>query len=168
MGGTDDEVAGGEGRKHRDLAFYRCTGPANTPLPEPTRVTGACRAIEKCSRTTKNEAGLDQYQVRNYRAWYARITLAMGAAGHDVVVTVGAGHPEPGVEPGAACRSLSLATCRSRRRSDDELGAYDVYCGRILSNRLSNQRGSIGASGAAPGEHVADNAQLALLCMGDL
>jgi hypothetical protein len=88
LGGTDEEVAGGEGRKYRDLAFYRCTGPANTPLPELTRVTGACRAIEKCSRTTKNEAGLDQYQVRNYRAWYARITLAMGAAGHDVVVTV--------------------------------------------------------------------------------
>ncbi|WP_172649555.1 hypothetical protein [Rhodococcus opacus] len=25
----------------------------------------------------KNEAGLDQYQVRTYRAWYAHTTLSM-------------------------------------------------------------------------------------------
>ncbi|MFV9454573.1 IS701 family transposase, partial [Rhodococcus sp. NM-2] len=25
----------------------------------------------------KNEAGLDHYQVRTYRAWYAHITLSM-------------------------------------------------------------------------------------------
>ena len=26
---------------------------------------------------TKNEAGLDHYQVRSWRAWYAHITLSM-------------------------------------------------------------------------------------------
>jgi SRSO17 transposase len=30
----------------------------------------------------KNEAGLDHYQVRDYRAWYAHITLAMLAAAY--------------------------------------------------------------------------------------
>jgi hypothetical protein len=37
---------------------------------------GARWAIEECFQTAKNETGLDQYQVRDYRAWYAHITLA--------------------------------------------------------------------------------------------
>ncbi len=72
----------GEGKKFRDLAFYRCAGPANTPLRELIRVAGARWAIEECFQTAKNEAGLDQYQVRDYRAWYAHITLAMAAAAY--------------------------------------------------------------------------------------
>ena len=43
---------------------------------------GARWAIEECFQTAKNEAGLDQYQVRDYRAWYAHITLAMAAAAY--------------------------------------------------------------------------------------
>jgi SRSO17 transposase len=36
--------------------------------------------VEESFQTTKNEVGLDQYQVRRYDAWYAHITLAMAAA----------------------------------------------------------------------------------------
>lgn len=32
--------------------------------------------------TAKNDAGLDHYQVRSFRAWYAHITLAMLAAAY--------------------------------------------------------------------------------------
>jgi hypothetical protein len=53
------------------LAFYRCAGPVNTPVPELIRVAAARWAIEECFQTAKNEAGLDHYQVRSYRAWYA-------------------------------------------------------------------------------------------------
>ncbi|SFO64113.1 hypothetical protein SAMN05216207_11361, partial [Pseudonocardia ammonioxydans] len=35
-----------------------------------------------CFQTSKNEAGLDHYQVRSYRAWYAHITLSMLAAAY--------------------------------------------------------------------------------------
>ena len=66
----------------RELAFYRCAAPAATPLRELVRVAGARWAIEECFQTAKNEAGLDHYQVRSYRAWYAHITLAMLAAGY--------------------------------------------------------------------------------------
>jgi SRSO17 transposase len=59
----------GEGKKYRDLAFYRCAGPAATPLRELIRVADARWAIEECFQAAKNEAGLDQYQVRDYRAW---------------------------------------------------------------------------------------------------
>jgi SRSO17 transposase len=72
----------GEGTRYRDVAFYRCAGPAATPLPELIRVAGARWAIEECFQAAKNEAGLDQYQVRDYRAWYAHITLAMAAAAY--------------------------------------------------------------------------------------
>ena len=34
------------------------------------------------SQTAKNEAGLDHYQVRSWRAWHAHITLAMLAAAY--------------------------------------------------------------------------------------
>ncbi|SFB39588.1 hypothetical protein SAMN05216266_14225, partial [Amycolatopsis marina] len=33
--------------------------------------------IEECFQQAKNEAGLDHYQVRSWRAWYAHITLSM-------------------------------------------------------------------------------------------
>ncbi|MBP2371629.1 SRSO17 transposase [Pseudonocardia parietis] len=72
----------GEGKTLRELAFYRCAAPSGTPLRELVRVAGARWAIEECFQTAKNEAGLDQYQVRSYRAWYAHITLAMLAAAY--------------------------------------------------------------------------------------
>jgi SRSO17 transposase len=70
------------GKKKKQSAFYRCAGPANTPLRELIRVAGARWAIEECFQTAKNEAGLDQYQVRSWRAWHAHITLAMLAAAY--------------------------------------------------------------------------------------
>ncbi|MEU4377893.1 IS701 family transposase [Pseudonocardia alni] len=71
-----------EDKTVRELAFYRCAAPANTPLRELVRVAGSRWAIEECFQTAKNEAGLDHYQVRSYRAWYAHITLAMLAAAY--------------------------------------------------------------------------------------
>jgi SRSO17 transposase len=70
------------GKTVRELAFYRCAAPAQTPLRELVRVAGARWAIEECFQTAKNEAGLDHYQVRSFRAWYAHITLAMLAAAY--------------------------------------------------------------------------------------
>jgi SRSO17 transposase len=70
------------GKTTKDVAFYRCAGPATTPLRELIRVAGARWAIEECFQTAKNEAGLDQYQARSWRAWHAHITLAMLAAAY--------------------------------------------------------------------------------------
>jgi SRSO17 transposase len=70
------------GKARKELAFYRCAGPVRTTLRELIRVAGARWAIEECFQTAKNEAGLDQYQVRSWRAWHAHITLAMLAAAY--------------------------------------------------------------------------------------
>ena len=76
---TADQIAAGKSAPER--AYYRCAGPMATPLRELIRVAGTRWAIEECFQTAKNEAGLDHYQVRTWRAWYAHITLAMLAAG---------------------------------------------------------------------------------------
>jgi SRSO17 transposase len=82
----------GPGKTHRELAYYRCAAPAATPLRELVRVAGARWSIEECFQMAKNEAGLDQYQVRDYRAWYAHITLAMLAAAYLAVTRA---HTDP-------------------------------------------------------------------------
>lgn len=83
-----------------ELAYYRCAGPATTPVAELVRVAGARWAIEEGFQTAKNETGLDQYQARHYQAWYRHITLAMLAAAYLAVTRAdeaqkGAPHPAP-------------------------------------------------------------------------
>jgi SRSO17 transposase len=60
-----------------ELAYYICYGLRGTSLADLARVAGSRWRIEECFQQAKNEAGLDHYQVRDYRAWYAHITLSM-------------------------------------------------------------------------------------------
>jgi SRSO17 transposase len=65
-----------------ELAFYRCYTTGRVTLAELVRVAGSRWSIEECFQATKNEAGLDHYQVRKRIAWYRHITLAMVAHAH--------------------------------------------------------------------------------------
>jgi SRSO17 transposase len=78
-----------------DLAFYRCWASRPVPLPELVRVAGARWSVEECFQASKNEVGLDHYQVRKHTAWYRHITLAMIAHAHLVFLTAGR-PPDPG------------------------------------------------------------------------
>ncbi|ANS28852.1 putative transposase for insertion sequence element [Rhodococcus opacus] len=60
-----------------EIAYYVCAGPRRTTLTELATIAGSRWRVEECFQQAKNEAGLDQYQVRTYRAWYAHITLSM-------------------------------------------------------------------------------------------
>jgi SRSO17 transposase len=60
------------------------------------RVAGSRWAVEECFQQAKNTAGLDGYQVRNGRAWYANITLSMAAHTWLVVARTLASKGEPG------------------------------------------------------------------------
>ena len=71
-----------EAGKAPEVAFYRCAGLARTPIAELIRVAGTRWAIEETFQTAKNEAGLDHYQARAYRAWYRHTTLAMLATAY--------------------------------------------------------------------------------------
>ena len=68
-----------------ELAGYLCFAPVETNVAELARVAGSREAIEHCLLAARREAGLDQYQVRGYQAWYRHITLAMVAAAFLVV-----------------------------------------------------------------------------------
>jgi SRSO17 transposase len=62
-----------------EIAYYLCYGARGTRLRELVRVAGARWQVEETFQTSKNEVGLDHYQVRRYDAWYAHITLSMTA-----------------------------------------------------------------------------------------
>ena len=58
-------------------AYYRAAGPAQTTLPELVAVTGSRWKIEESYKQAKGEVGLDQYEVRTWRAWYRYVTLCL-------------------------------------------------------------------------------------------
>ena len=58
-------------------AYYRVAGPVSLTLPEVVRIAGRRWTIEEGIEEAKGEVGLDQYEVRTYRAWYRFMTLAL-------------------------------------------------------------------------------------------
>jgi SRSO17 transposase len=50
---------------------------ADVPLAELARVAKAEHRIEECLERAKGEAGLGDYQVRNWKAWHHHLTLAL-------------------------------------------------------------------------------------------
>lgn len=60
-----------------EIAYYLCYGPRRVTLQVLATVAGTRWRVEECFKLAKNEAGLDHYQVRAWRAWYAHITLSM-------------------------------------------------------------------------------------------
>jgi SRSO17 transposase len=63
-----------------ELAYYICHTRAPVPLAELVGVAGSRWGVEETFQFSKNETGLDHYQVRKYDAWYRHITLSMLAA----------------------------------------------------------------------------------------
>lgn len=60
-----------------EIACYACYAPRRSALVDLAWIAGSRWHIEECFQQAKNEAGLDHYQVRTWRAWYAHITLSM-------------------------------------------------------------------------------------------
>jgi SRSO17 transposase len=60
-----------------ELAYFHCYNPRGQAMSELVRVIGSRWPIEECFEAAKQEAGLSQYQFRQYRAWYRHITMAM-------------------------------------------------------------------------------------------
>jgi SRSO17 transposase len=60
-----------------EIAYYVCYGPRRSRLVDLAWTAGSRWHVEECFQQGKGEAGLDHYQVRDWRAWYAHITLSM-------------------------------------------------------------------------------------------
>jgi SRSO17 transposase len=57
--------------------YYLSNASADTSLPELTRVAKAEHRIEECIRRAKSEAGLADYEVRNWKGWHHHQTLSL-------------------------------------------------------------------------------------------
>jgi len=88
----------------KELAFYRCYNPNRAGFAELVHVAGARWPIEECFGASKNETGLDNYQVRTWSAWHRHIAFSMLA---HTFLAVTAQH---------ARKSGSQATAASRTR----------------------------------------------------
>ncbi len=81
-----------------ERAYERVYAPATTTLAEVVRGTGSRWKIEEGYEQAKGEVGLDQYEVRTWRAWYRYITLALVAYAALVVMRAQARAQEKKVE----------------------------------------------------------------------
>ena len=57
--------------------YYLSNAVPETPLPEFARVAKAEHRIEECLGRAKSDAGLAQYQVRNWVGWHHHQTLSL-------------------------------------------------------------------------------------------
>ena len=62
--------------KPRQVTPYACFAPADTPLETLVKVAGTRWTIESGFESTKQEVGLDEYEVRSWQGWYRHVTLA--------------------------------------------------------------------------------------------
>ncbi len=71
------ETQDGGATKHD---YCLSNAPAETALSDFARVAKAEHRIEECLQRAKSDAGLAQYQVRNWIGWYHHQTLSLLAA----------------------------------------------------------------------------------------
>ena len=57
--------------------FYLSNAACDTPLSEFARVVKAAHRVEECLKRSKSEAGLGEYQVRNWRGWHHHMALSL-------------------------------------------------------------------------------------------
>jgi SRSO17 transposase len=81
-----------------ELAFYRCWSPVPVSLRELVRVAATRWAVEECFQTSKDQIGLDHYQVRGWTPWHRFITLAMLALAV-LAVMAAASRADPPAQP---------------------------------------------------------------------
>jgi SRSO17 transposase len=62
-----------------ERAYYLCLAPRGTPTAELARVAGCRWSIEVGFEQAKQEAGLDDYEVRSWAGWHRHVTLALVA-----------------------------------------------------------------------------------------
>jgi len=63
----------------QEVAYYLSNAGVEVSLKQLAEVAGRRWTIEQCFAEAKGEVGLDEYEVRQYGAWYRHITLAMMA-----------------------------------------------------------------------------------------
>jgi hypothetical protein len=107
--------------------YYLSDAAAEVPLKELAWVSKGAHRIEECLKTAKGEAGLADYQVRNWIAWHHHQTLSLLAAWFLNREARRGKNPDPGADVAAAAavdrgpdretprHERSLVTLQARR-----------------------------------------------------
>jgi SRSO17 transposase len=120
----------GDGKFKHD--YYLSNAAAEVTLEELSRVSKAAHRIEECFRRAKGEAGLADYQVRNWIAWHHHQSLSLLAAWFLNRETRRGKNPDSGVDEPAG----ETADCRSDR---------GILEGQRFASELSSQHAVAGA-----------------------
>ena len=78
--------------------YHLSNAPAETTLAEFARVAKASHRIEECLKRSKSEAGLGEYQVRNWRGWHHHMALSLIATWFLVVEARRGKKDDPGAD----------------------------------------------------------------------
>lgn len=79
----------------RRVRYHLAHAPLGTPLARLVAVIGARRDTHRCLQDARERAGLDQYEVRTWKAWYRHVTLAMLAVAPGRVPEMSCDVPTP-------------------------------------------------------------------------
>ena len=76
-----------------ELACYLCCAPQEVNAKDLARAAGRRWGIEVCFECSKQQTGLDEYEVRNWDGWHRHITLSLLAAAFLTAVRIAASAP---------------------------------------------------------------------------
>jgi SRSO17 transposase len=95
--------------------YHLSNAAAGTPLSEFARVAKAAHRIEECLKRSKSEAGLGEYQVRNWRGWHHHMTLSLIATWFLVVESRRGKKGSPGVDCAAGADGVGVDPAPGQR-----------------------------------------------------
>jgi SRSO17 transposase len=138
-----------------ERAYYRAYAPAETTLAELVRVAGSRWRIEEGYEQTKGEVGLDQYEVRGFRAWYRHVTLALLAHAILAVLRAQANEEEKKVEPSrkASC-GVSPSCAGSSKSCENRKNDVREGCVGPVSEGIIKLVPSTAIGSVAPVRHL--------------
>ena len=116
--------------------YYLSNADPGEPLKELARVSKAAHRVEECFRRGKSEAGLADYQVRNWRGWHHHQTLSLLAAWFLNREARRGKNPDPGVD-GAAVAAVAGGVDRRPPQGERDVVAVSSKHTLVASQRAS-------------------------------
>jgi len=116
--------------------YYLSNADADEPLSELARVTRAAHRVEECFRRGKSEAGLADYQVRNWRGWHHHQALSLLAAWFLNRETRRGKNRDPGID-GAAVETVAWRLDRRASPGERDNVAMSSQYPLVATHRAS-------------------------------
>jgi SRSO17 transposase len=107
--------------------YYLSNADPKVSLSELARVTRAAHRIEECFRRGKSDAGLADYQVRNWRGWHHHQTLSLLAAWFLNQETRRGKNRNPGIDVASVAAVASRPDRGTPRSQPDSIAVSSKY-----------------------------------------